>query len=437
MKERVACMLLKSRAPIIELAEACYRFSPQIAVRDNEAIFLEIGACRNLYTEHSLLMRLGVLAHRFGLMAQVGFGDTVPAALTSARFAGYQRQKIPLEALHDYAGPFGHDEETYGRVNSLIATMRMLGIETLEEFSRLPTKTLASRFGSAGVELSHRVNNRLPLAWPRFKPAEKICEKAELHELSEFPSCSSLEPLLFVIKNVADRAMARLRGRAQRLATLDILLDLEKGTRQWKVELPVPQGSVAGLLPILRERLSFDFAREPLEQPIVRITLNVLETVPGHRSQRDLFNADGENAEAWDALVGRLCQKLGKDRAFVANPVDRYLPEKAWQRALEALDRLPTEIPPRPARILKKPQPLRQEGHYLVPASTAQQARSIKRWRVSEWHGPERISVEWWMDPKLQGYNRDYFRLVTENGEQLWVFSVPSRPGYYLHGFFD
>ena len=41
------------------------------------------------------------------------------------------------------------------------------------------------------------------------------------------------------------------------------------------------------------------------------------------------------------------------------------------------------------------------------------------------------------MDPQLKGFNRDYYRVVTESGEQLWVFAIPSREGFYLHGYFD
>lgn len=427
-KERIACMIIKSRASILELAEACTRFSPQIAVRGNEAIFLEIGRCRNLYSESSLVARLGVLAQRFGFVPQIGFANDVPTALAAARFGINRRDKLPLEALLDYASPFQHDEQTKQRVTEIIGTMKMLGLTTLEDFAQLPTKTLASRFGVAGVELSQRIHQRAMLAWPRFQPAEKIREKAELHELSEYPACSDLEPLLFILKNLSDRAMARLRGRGERAATLGLVLDLEKGKREWHIELPVPQGSVPGLLPILRDKLGHDLGRTPLDHAVVRITLSVLETAPGHRSQRDLFDADKNEAEAWDALVGRLRQKLGADQAFVANSVDRHLPERAWQRALEALDRLPVDIPPRPARVLKKPQPLKRDGRSLV---------GRKRWQVSEWHGPERISVEWWMDPQLQGFNRDYFRVVADSGEQLWVFSVPSRQDLYLHGYFD
>ncbi len=446
MNERIACILVKGTAPLMELAEACYRFSPQIAVREAEpprepggrptaAIFLEIGKCSKLYSENTLFLRLAVLVQRFGAIAQIGLADDVPTALALARFGLKERDKLPLEALFDYGSPFKYDDAVHKKILGMIVTMRMLGLEKLDDFAKLPTRQLASRFGSEGVELSMRLQQKIPMAWPRFTPPEKIIEKVELHELSEFQSCTNLEPLLFILKGVSDRAMARLRGRAQRASTLHLTLDLEKGQREWKIELPVPQGSTSGLLPILRDRLSFDFAKTPLEKSIVRVSLAVLETSPSNRVQRDLFQTTGDATEAWDALVGRLCQRLGKDKAFVANLAEDYLPERAWQRALEALDKLPTEIPPRPARVLKKPVPLHKEGTFLIPS--LKKGKAPKRWRISEWHGPERISVEWWMDPQLQGFNRDYYRLVTEAGDQLWVFSTPARGDYYLHGYFD
>ena len=450
MNERIACILVKGTAPLMELAEACYRFSPQIAVREAEpareaggkqtaAIFLEIGKCSSLYSENTLFLRLAVLVQRFGVVAQIGIAEDVPTALALARFGLKQKDKLPLEALSDYASPFKYDDGVHKKILGMIVTMRMLGLERLDDFSRLATRQLASRFGSDGVELSQRIQQKIPLAWPRFVPAEKIIEKVELHELSEFQSCTDLEPLLFILKTAADRTMARLRGRGQRASTLQLTLEMEKGNREWKLELPVPQGSTSGLLPILRDRLGFDLGRKPLEHSIVRVSLSVLETVPSQRTQRDLFQTTGDATEAWEALVGRLCQRLGKDKAFVATLAEDYLPERAWQRALEALDKLPTEIPPRPARVLKKPVPLQKEGIFLVPSMKKGRVpqKAPKRWRIAEWHGPERISVEWWMDPQLQGFNRDYYRLVTEGGDQLWVFSTPARGDYYLHGYFD
>lgn len=435
MHERVVCLFFKNTAPVFEIAEACYRFSPQVAVRPSEtadsAIFLEVGRCKNLYSESSLLARLGVLAQRFGQTPQFGIANDAPTALAMARFAKRSREELPLEALADYASPFlplFEGNNLFPKIDRIVLSLKKLGLTQLGELLKLPKSNLASRFGIEGSELYARVRGQTSLVWPRFYPTEKISERAELHELSEFGVCSDLEPLLFILKNLADRMMARLRGRAERVATLELKLDLEKGSRCWNFELPVPQSSVPGLLPLLRDRLDFDLNKTPLEHAIVRIEITVLETAPGYRSQRDLFCPKEEEAEAWDALVARLCQKLGKENAFVATPANRHLPEKAWGRAIQALDRLPLELPPRPSRVLKSPEALRKEGRSLVGA---------KRWNIAEWHGPERISVEWWMDPELRGFNRDYFRVVTETGEQLWVFSVPSRPELYLHGYFD
>jgi hypothetical protein len=52
--------------------------------------------------------------------------------------------------------------------------------------------------------------------------------------------------------------------------------------------------------------------------------------------------------------------------------------------------------------------------------------------------GPERLSGEWW-NSSYEGFNRDYYRMKTVQGEQLWVFinRKAKEPTYYLHGYFD
>jgi len=47
--------------------------------------------------------------------------------------------------------------------------------------------------------------------------------------------------------------------------------------------------------------------------------------------------------------------------------------------------------------------------------------------------GPERIETGWWRGPDVR---RDYFRLATEDGRQLWVFHEPDTPRWFLHGVF-
>src|SRR4051812_29383867 len=116
MKTRVACVLLRvARKDMTAFAEACFRFSPQISIRQDEAVLLEIGASRRLFSEESLRARLQVLAHRFfgETGVRIAIADSAAGALAGARYPQYERtrdfKQLPLAALLDYANPFRWD----------------------------------------------------------------------------------------------------------------------------------------------------------------------------------------------------------------------------------------------------------------------------------------------------------------------------------------
>jgi protein ImuB len=465
-QDRVACLWLpnagtRELTAIRELAEACLRFTPQVAVRGDEAVFLHIGACRQLFTEDWLLLRMRALAKRFGCPTpRIAIANDAPTALAMARFGEPDARKLPLEALADYASPFALDEETHKKSALIVRLLKELGLRTLEDFSKLPAGSLASRFGREGAELSREIEDNLKAPWPMFRVPEQVCEQTTLEDVETLGAVAGLEPLFFVLKTVIDRAMARLRARGLRAARVDLTFTLERPhvPRSWAIALPLPQGSAHGLLPILRDRLYHDLERRPLAAPVTAARLTVIETAPGHGAQKDFFNRREEEAEAWDALVARLSEKLGRNRAFMAMPVDRHLPEGTWMPVLEmretpkpkrprwsaaessaALDlaavaaaefAIPDE-PARPLRLLPKPERIRLQGDILARAPG-------KRWRALEWHGPERLSGEWWLDARnARGFARDYYRVVTESGEQLWVFQTSRQSELYLHGYFD
>lgn len=50
--------------------------------------------------------------------------------------------------------------------------------------------------------------------------------------------------------------------------------------------------------------------------------------------------------------------------------------------------------------------------------------------RVKILDAPDVLSSQWWE----QGFERIYFRVLAENGEQFWVFRT--RTSVYIHGFF-
>ena len=70
--QRVICLSFGAEAPVNAIAEACYRFTPQIAVRASDAVFLEVGGVSGLYNEETLLLRINALCRRFGGMPRIG-----------------------------------------------------------------------------------------------------------------------------------------------------------------------------------------------------------------------------------------------------------------------------------------------------------------------------------------------------------------------------
>lgn len=441
---------------LLSLAEACHRFTPLISYREGEAIFLDMTASLHLFQQDNFARRVHALSRRFGFIPRIAAADDAPSALALARTGIRNLKDLPLESLVDFLSPFesiGSDPSLSKRARRMIDTLGTLGLSTLDDFLRVPTEMMASRFGVEGVYLAERVRKTRVEAWPGLKLPEIITERSDLFESDTMAPCSELEPLLFAARALIDRAMSRLRARSLRAAAIRLQFDIQKisgfktvPNRKWEIYLPQPQGTAHGLLPILRDRLMWDLQREPLISPVASIELTILETAPGHGAQSCFFNRQLEDAEAWDSLVARLGHKLGSGKVFHVSPVDKHRPEAAWKADQPALPQADATagkeaIPLRPARMLKKPELLVREGEELVRTS-----RRNQRWSIVRWEGPERINGEWWEG----GFDRDYFRVHTSAGEQLWIYLAPpaltsdgngamraGNPEFYLQGFFD
>ena len=47
--------------------------------------------------------------------------------------------------------------------------------------------------------------------------------------------------------------------------------------------------------------------------------------------------------------------------------------------------------------------------------------------------GPDRVSGERWGD----GYAREYYRCIIDDGGMVWVYRDARADGWYLHGWWD
>lgn len=452
--EQTTCLFFPAPTPLEPLAEACFRFTSRIALRKDRAIFLETGKSRLLYSAENLAARIQALCRRFALDPRLTMAADAATALALARHGETRPGQLPLEALVDYADPFRPSADLQKKIQGMVLSLRQLGLSRLEEFLNLPPAQLGSRFPAEAAQLWHRLRNGEVHPWPLFVPELKVMESADLRDLESGAGCENVEALSFHLKVLADRALSRLRGRGLRLAALELVLKLEaRGgeplTRRLLLRLPLPQGSSLGLMRLLRDALAQEFGRRPLPSPAQGLELKVLDTAPLLDLQSDLFTRREEQREAWASLVDRLSQKLGPQKVYVAESVERYLPEASWKKGMREWEgvrnaecgmrqTLPGSAN-RPLLLLPRPQLLLKKEDQLF-------GHEGKSWKVLEAEGPERLNGEWWLDDKVAGFQRDYFRVTTGSGQHLWIFCTSLKEplpflereeSFYLHGYFD
>lgn len=418
---RVVCVRFDGQIDLQRFAESCFILSPQIAL-GHKWLFIEIGACRKLYSEQTMYGRLQVLLKKFNLRAQVSIANDIPTSLALATFGVQQKTLLPIEALAIYLDPFSEANETL-KVPTLL---RKLGISNLTEVLRIPRKSLGVRFGKDILFAVDRMESATHIPWPTFTPSNKLLETEEIDDAYYL---IDLEPLSFLLKRILERTMLRLKGLGKLASVIEIRLTQEKYSsvsdpvRTFSITLTFPQRSVLPLLSMIRDRLNHALSKEPLEAPLRFVELEISESVFGNAQQMNFFSKKEEELEEFRSVITRLTEKLGFDRAFLATAIESYTPEKSWSKTLLEPNCKAGDLPERPLRLLTKPIRVRRIEDYFSCAG--------KRWKALAISGPERLSGEWWFHEKC----RDYFRIETKEGEELWIFQ--SEKEYYLHGIFD
>jgi protein ImuB len=423
---RVICLLLQDHLNRrSSLAEASLVLTPQVAV-GSDAVFLEISASHHLFTETECVERLQHSLQVLGCNAKFGFASDPGTALAFARYGLKQRDQLPVAALGDFLHPFAPAPWAKAEL------LEQLGIRTLGDFLQIPRQEIASRFGKEALFALSRVQNAGGIAWPRFAPEERIEERVDFDCAAQI---HNFEPVAFLLKTAVDRVFLRLHSRRLKLAQCQVNFHLnrfsEARERRSLVSLPIPQSDSKNVFALLNERLRKELELEPLENSLEGISLSVTETAPFPDAQRDFFSKTEEEHEAWGALVARLRERLGEQSSFLAIPTPRLLPEASWQKGIRAEAGTLVDVPLRPLRLLNPPVPLRRLGDRLSSV--------YRNWKIQAFEGPEKLMGEWWTN----GFQREYFRVRTQEGATLWVFSTPAanEPGaprrLYLHGIFD
>jgi len=276
-------------------------------------------------------------------------------------------------------------------------------------------------------------------------------------EGTEVGVLSSVEPVLFAVKRLADRVATRLAGRGLGAGKLRLTLLLDpRGEERLDVPLARPSADAALWLVPLRERVS----ALRLPAPVRGLKLAVVEAAEIPAEQLAVGDRP-EVVRALEVVLSRLAARLGEGALFSAESADRYLPEAAYRPApfdAGSLGGAPRQAarngaardgaaargpgpraggdadgePPsvRPTRLLQSPRPVVAEGEggRLTVLRVDGRAHT-----VVDLAGPERLAGEWWSHP----FDRDYYRVRLAEMGDLWVYRDGRDGRLYLHGFFD
>ncbi len=443
------------RALLRRLAEAARRWSPAVALEDDDdGLRLDVRGVAHLFGgEDGLLADVAARFARQRLVARICLADTLGAAWAGARFAAPDIRGQPV------ATRFQPGETREAIAGLKVAGLRLLP-EDLATLERLGLRKIGDLYPLVDI-----AGGRAALA-RRFGPliARRLMQAlgAEAEPLAPDTPSAALRTRLSFAEPVSapadiERAVAWLAG--------ELCTQLEAaalGARRLSLTFHRVDGETTRIA-LGTSRPSRDAAafRRLFAEPIQRVdpgfgfelaTLDA-ELVDGLEAAQQRFGRmlmpDGEDtidqAPLIAPLVDRLANRLGAANVMRLTHVESHLPERA-QACVAPLSPLPARLrgarPParlRPLRLLAYPEPID------VVAELPDAPPAMFRWRRLAHHvaaaaGPERIAAEWW---RRQGEPRDYYRLEDRDGRRFWVFreglwaSGRERPPrWYLHGLF-
>jgi protein ImuB len=483
------CPTLLTR-PANPLAEAAFlsalrrwagKFSPWVAEEAPAGLVVDLTGCAHLFGgEAALLDQIGADCEELGLTVHSGIADTLGAAWALARYAG---QPVPVarsgDAIDQEAwatrsravkrrnwekgGPAPRVENAAARPSRIaapgqtrtalaglpvaalrlpsetVADLTRLGLRRIADLSGQPRAGLARRFGR---QLVQRLDQAMGVEPEPVSPA-----KAEPHFAVRltFPDPIGLESdIVAALDRLLPALGERLKAAGQGARRVRLECHRADQATEWvEVGLARPSANPDRMRPLLLLKIGGIDAGFGID----RLRLLAAETEPLHdRQHRGHLEAasDGRSRAApgvpLDDLLGRIGARVGLERITRLHPAESHIPEKsanvmaaAWS---EPAGPWPAPTAPRPL-LLWRPEP--------VTAADSPDLPLAFRWRRREMRtvagaGPERIAPEWWLDdPDWRSGVRDYWRVVTDTGDALWLYYAHGGTmsgGWFCHGAF-
>jgi protein ImuB len=386
-------------------------------------VLLDASGSRALFgSEAGLAGALVARGERVGLATRAAIASTATVARLAARHGG-GCTVVPAGTELGFLAPLplaclAPDDAT-------AATLARWGVRRLGDLARLPEAEVATRLGAHGALL---------LRTARGVDARPLLPNHSRREIEESLSLDDpidmLEPLLFVVRGLIERALDRLELAGIGCARLHLGLRLDDRSRDDRtLALAAPTRDPKTLLALLRLDLEGRPPRAAVGGLVFAIEPHALRP-----AQLGLFVPAGPAPEQLATTIARLGVLCGADRVGQPVVVDTHVPGAGAVAPFA-----PAVAEPAPAgadcrlmvRSLRPPRPLevfstRDEPTYVRGHGLAG--------RVVGAAGPWRVAAEWWREHTCC---RDYYDLELTDGGVYRCFRDLGTGRWYVDGVYD
>ncbi len=460
---------LRDRALLRRLARWAEHFSPTVEAVEPDMLVIDITGCQLLFGgEENIARQVVAGLSRLGHWARAAVADTVGAAWalasTPLHLGSPLRKEADSTPTHHYGSANSHSRSAChlfqparrgtvtivppGAACAWLAPLPpvalriepaaaeqldRVGVRTIGDLLLLPRCTLPARFGPGLVlRIQQALGEVFEPVTPQRPDDRPVARRAFEEPLTDPVAVQAVAGEL--LGDVLDQV--RQHGRA--LRRLEVVLTFERVAPQ-RVLVSLARGSCSAqhVGPLLAGRLE----GVDVSPGVAGLVLIGRETSPHRAGQGELFEPSGPgDDERLAELVDRLAGRLGYEAVVRPRLVDDYQPEMAFRYLSVAeagceSDDTPSTAGPvnnRPVRLLERPLPIRALA--LVPdGPPTWVAWGGREHVVVRARGPERIETAWWRGRDVR---RDYFRVMTAEGEEFWVFRARDDGRWFVHGLF-
>ena len=312
----------------------------------HDTVWLDItGAAHLVGGEQALLdelcERVTALGHR--AQAAIASGPRIAQALarfalnpslTSATSLTVQRRPHPTVIAKDAPDVLGTLPISVLPINPDITGFFLrLGIFNVGALGKLPRAELAPRLGIRAPEVLDLAAGYDPLPIVPYEPPRVLVEQTHFDD-----PITSVEPLLFVLRNMTSRLASRLEARGEACQALALHIPLDKSIVRLRepsgidqadpvltlhIDMPAPLSNAGDLHRTLRTKLE----KTVLVAPATGLSLEVSQIVEAHRVQIDLSRDKAVRPDALPTLLAELSADIGSDRVGVLEVVEAHRPE--------------------------------------------------------------------------------------------------------------